>query len=459
MYSRVLAAFILSVLLAATVSSQPPVAAAGQPDPKESKGPTPLPTPKWPDKIGEKDIKSWVKDLTDPDPVIRQAALNTIPNFGPEVSKKEASKAILNRMRFPAEGGGGGEPDPGVRITLYDAATLIGFLDAKDETEAIRLLGVSVDQGQKGGVARRHAVQALASIGPKAESAVHLVAGVALQDSSYETRQSIARCLGQIGQNTTKGPNVLALHRLADTLAKDISVAVRMEALQALVMLGPPWDSPKKEGAKGPPPINQKAADVVADAMRARLGITKSKVIPIETDKQAEIWCRVVLMRFDPVKEINDDNLGAIAKHCAAKIPGPRVQALQALGIFGEQAGSKVDAVVGVLDDDDLQVLQTGLATLASMGVKAQGAIPELEKMEKKWAKLQQEKLGEYLKDKKFFEAYDKMKPEEKQQVVTTMPQEQIRLTIVNAIKWIKDSKPGMPGGEVAIPAPPEKKP
>ncbi|MBA4190525.1 MAG: hypothetical protein C0467_21270 [Planctomycetaceae bacterium] len=446
MHSRALATFALSALLAATVSAQP--------DPKDSKGPTKLPELKWPTEIGGKDAKSWLKDLTDPDPAIRQAALNTIPGFGPDV-KKQAGKPILARMKSPSAGG---EPDPGVRITLYDTASLIGFDDPKDEVEAIRLLGLSVDQGVPGGIGRRHAVQTLGSIGPKAEGAVHLIAGVALNDPAFETRQSIARALGQVGFNKTTGPNIKALQALAGTLAKDVSVAVRMEALQALVMLGPPWDGVRKGDDKTPPKINQKAADFVAEAMRTRIGGGKTKAAAAELDKQLEIWCRVVLMRFDPTKEVNDENLSAIARHCAAKDPGPKIQALQALGIFGEQAGSKVDAVVSALDDDDPRVLNTALATMAGMGVKAQGAISELEKLEKKWEKLRQEKLAENLKDKEFFAAYDKLKQEEKDKVIASMPQEQVRLTIVNAIKWIKDSKPGMPGGDAAA-APAEKAP
>ncbi|VTT99283.1 hypothetical protein : [Gemmataceae bacterium] len=450
MFTRPLAGLALAASLAVVVTSQGP-AAGRQPDPKETKSPEPtkLPEPKWPTEIGGKDVKSWLKDLTDPDPAIRQAALNTIPNFGPDV-KKMAGKPILARMKAPSAGG---EPDPGVRITLYDTASLIGFDDPKDETEAIRLLGVSVDLGVPGGIGRKHAVQTLASIGPRAEGVVYLVAGTALNDPAFETRQSIARCLGQISMNKATGPNVKALQALAGTLAKDVSVAVRMEALQALVMLGPPWAGPKP--ANGPPVINQKSADFVAEAMRNRLGKGKSK--DLEPDKQLEIWCRVVLMRFDP-KEINDENLTAIARHCSAKDDGPKVQALQALAIFGEQAGGKVDAVVSVLDDDNPLVLSTALTALASMGAKAQGAVGELEKAEKKWEKLRQERLAENLKDKKFSEAYDKLSAKEKEQVVASMPQEQVRLTVANTIKWIKDSKPGMPGGEAAVPAP-EKAP
>jgi HEAT repeat protein len=444
MRSRAPAAFVLSAFLAATVSSRPP--AGGQPDPKtppESKSPTKLPEPKWPTEIAGRNLKSWLQDLTDPDPAIRESALRTIPAFGPEV-RKQAGKILISRMKFPSDGG---EKDPGVRITLFNTATTIGFDDPKDEAEAIRILGVTADQGLPGGLSRLHAVQTLANIGPKAEATVNLLTGVALNDPSYETRRSIARTLGQISFSETRGPNVKALQALAGTLAKDVSVAVRMEALQALVLLGPPWAEVRKPDDKMPPKINQKSADFVAEAMRARIGGGKSKVV--ETDKQVEIWCRVVLMRFDP-KEINDEQLSAIARHCLAKDAGPKIQALQALGLFGEQAGSKADAVVAVLDDDDLIVITTAINTLASMGVKAQGAIPALETLEKKLIKLREETL----KKPEVIKLFATLKPEEQTRAIDSLQEEQLRKTVVNVIKWIKDSKPGMPGGDRKEPGP-----
>lgn len=447
MRSRTPAALVLSALLAAAAAGQTPA----QPDPKEPpKGPTKLPELKWPVEIGGKNARGWLKDVTDPDPAIREAALRTIPNFGPDV-RKEAGKLLLTRMAFPTAGG---EKDPGVRITLFSAVALIGFEDPKDEAEAIRLLGLTADQGLAGGLARLHAIQTLGSIGWKAEPAVHLVAGVAMTDPSYETRRNIARTLGQIGFNETRGPNSKALQALAGTLAKDISVAVRMEALQSLVLLGPPWAAARKADDKNPPKINEESAKFVADAMRARIGTGKTKAA--ELDKQVEIWCRVVLMRFDP-KEINDENLSAIGRHTTAPDAGPKVQALQALALFGEQAGPQADAAVRVLDDTDPLVLGTAISALASMGVKAQGAVPELEKLEKKLA----QQRDDQLKKPENWKVYSSLKTEEEREKARdTLQEEQMRKAVVEAIKWIKDSKPGMPGGDrVMSPGPtPEPK-
>jgi HEAT repeat protein len=397
MRDRTLYSLVLAVLLAAACGQT----GAGQTQPKDKKDESPgrtKPTePKWPTEIGGKDMKAWLKDITDPDPAIREAALTVLPNFGPEV-RKVAAKPILARMKFPSAGG---EPDPGVRLILFDAASLIGFEDSKDETEAIRLLGLTVDLAPSGSHSRLHALQTLASIGPKAEPVVSLVAGIALKDHSYKIRQNIARTLGQIGINEKNGPNKRALQALAATLARDESVPVRMEALQSLVLLGPPWAAPLPAGAKGPPKYDLKAADSVAEVMRSRINTPKAK--GAELDKQLEIWCRVVLMRFDP-KEITDENLAAIARHLTAPDAGPKVQALQALALFGEQAGSQLDSVVGVIrkgdntpndfkdDEHDMQVLNMALGALGSMGVKAQAAIPQLQSFEKRLAAMRDEK-------------------------------------------------------------------
>jgi hypothetical protein len=157
-------------------------------------------------------------------------------------------------------------------------------------------------------------------------------------------------------------------------------------------------------------------------------------------------------MRFDP-KEINPANLGAIARHINPKGElGPKLQALQALALFGERAGAQVGDVIKVLGDDDTLVVSTALGTLASMGVQANSAIPELQRMETKWAKMRDDRMTENLKDKQFREFYDRLKPEEKTQALENTPEGQTRKGIEETIKWIRASKEGQPGGDLANP-------
>jgi HEAT repeat protein len=477
MRTRTPAAVLLCALLSASAYTQPPKDQPPKdplkdvPKDKEKGRTDPETRYKWPTEIAGKNLAAWLKDVTDSDPAVREFALKTLPNFGPENVREHAGagKLLANRLRFTSDGG---EPDPGVRLTLFNTVAIVGFKDVRDEKEALRILGVTVDQAPSGELRRLQAVQTLALFGPKAEDQVTRLTGVALRDPAYETRRSIANALARIGFDERKGPNIAALRALAGTLSGDVSASVRMEALQSLVILGPPWAAPLAPGGKGPPQINQQAADYVADAMRVRLGmppgkagpppigkvVPPKKLVPLEKDKQLEIWCRVVLMRFDPT-EINNANLAAIGEHIKDVELGPRLQALQALALFGEKSAPEIQVVVVALDDPDPLVVNTTLNTLAQMGVEANGAVPVLEKLEKKWAGLRETKMKENLKNKQFLEAFTKLEPKEKEQVIANLPEEQVRKGIEDAIAWIKKSKPGMPGGDPPPAPEPMKKP
>jgi HEAT repeat protein len=100
----------------------------------------------------------------------------------------------------------------------------------------------------------------------------------------------------------------------------------------------------------------------------------------VERDKQVELWVRFVLMRFD-TKEINDENLGAIAKAISHPDQGPRIQALAILGMTGEFGAKKIDDIIKALGDDDLLVVQSAISSLATLGYNAKPALPELRKL------------------------------------------------------------------------------
>jgi hypothetical protein len=222
------------------------------------------------------------------------------------------------------------------------------------------------------------------------------------------------------------------------------------------VLLGPPWAEVRKANDKNPPKIDQTGADKVADNMRARLGVGGPKAAPggKEMDKQLEIWCRVVLMRFD-TKEITPANLTAIGKHIDPNPNGelgPKLQALQALALFGEQAAPQLEAVAKVVNDDDPLVVATAMNCLGSMGVKAQGCIAELQKVEKKWEKKREDRMAENMKDKDFSKFYLRLEPKERDQIKESMQEEQTRKGVSETIKWLQASRPGKPGGDLADP-------
>lgn len=443
MRSRTPAALLLCGLLAA--------AAPGQTDPKGKdkeppKEPTKLPEPKWPTEIGGKTLDMVLKDVTNPDPSVREYALKTLPGFGPDI-RKACSKILLARMTA--------EKDPGVRLVVFDTAASLGLEDS-ELPDAVTVLGTVADTAAPGGLARLHAVQTLGLLGPKAEKAISPLTGLVVADPSYETRRSLANTLGRVGFNELSGPNQKVLTTLAGVLAKDVSAAVRMEALQSLVLLGPPWAAKKANDKAPQPPIDTKVAGIVAGHMKARIGNPKTKTPAQETDKQLEIWCRVVLMRFDPA-EINEGHMDAIARHLDPKGElGPKLQALQGLALFGEAAGKKVDDVVKLLKDEvDPVVLNTTLGTLAAMGDKGKPAVPNLEEFDKRLVKLKEERM----KEEGFKKLMASLKPEEIKVVLENLPEEQMRKQVTAVIKHIQEAKPASPSPDPKSPSDPPKKP
>lgn len=372
-------ALLLALLVSAVMNAQPTAAGAAQPTKKETDKKEPdkkEPEKKeyvWPTQINGKDIKAVIKDLKDLDPVNREYAARTLPNFGPAAQKKEVSQLLLDRMQA--------EPDPGVRFAVYTAIGSIAFDDDKDNKEALRLLALVVDTpvGPTASTARYNAVQTIAMFGPRGYETITKLTGVAASDPSHETRRVIASTLGRVASHPETGPNMRAMRSLADHFSRDPSAAVRMEALQSLMLLGPPWADVKKKDAKENPPIKVKEAEEIVKFMKVRVGDPKLKTTGLEKDKQVEIWARLVLMRFDP-KEINEDNLEAFAKHLSGGDIGVKVQALQAIAMMGELAGKKVDSVARLLEDKALpmQLTLVTVQTLAAMGAGAKPAIPKL---------------------------------------------------------------------------------
>jgi hypothetical protein len=425
--------FLLSVCLV-LCAAQTPVTGQDPSKDKEKVQPK-QPEFKWPTQIGGKGVAEWLKDATEnPDPAMREVALRALPSFGPD-ARKACSKKLLVRMRA--------ETDPGVKFIVFSTVAMLGLEDSELH-DGITILANLVDEGAAGGSSRLHALKSLAMFGSKAEGAITKLTGQVCNDPAYETRRTLADTLARVGFNEKTGPNVKALNCLAATLAKDRSAAVRMAALQSLVLLGPPWAGPPVgKGLPGPP--DWPSCKTVVGNMKSRLEVRKGHGI-VEADKQLEIWCRVVLMRFDPKELANEAHLNEITKNLSPNSElGPKLQALQALVLFGERAGTQVDKVVPLLKDEDTLVVSAVLGTLASMGVEGKPAIADLENTEKFWA----EKLEKRKKEEDFKKAVVNLKPDEVKRVVESLTEEQMRLATANTIKFIKDSKPGKPGGDM----------
>lgn len=386
MRSRTAAAPLLAALLCGAAAAQPPAAPPPTRDMTKD-APTKLKEPEWPREIEGHDIKSVLLAIEkDPDPQTREVAVRTLPLFGPPGQKvpdksgqNVAGKVLLRAMEK--------ESDPVVRLAAYQTAALIGFVEEADVREAVRILGVAVDQGARGGQTRYHAVVALAAFGHKGEPAVGALTGAAVGDYAYETRRAIAHTLGRVAFHEHRGPSVKALNTLATTLLNDPAAAVRLEAMQAVVVLGPPFQ-PRPEGApllkdvkdpKEGPKANEEAVKGFVAAIKRRLAPGKAGK-PVETEKAVEIWCRLAVMRLDP-KEVGDENLGAIARHLTRdeKDVIVKLQALTAFSLMGELAVRRINDIARALDDPHPVVVEAALKALVAMGPEAKGAIANIE--------------------------------------------------------------------------------
>ncbi len=510
MYIRLLTAILLSALLTATASSQS----------KDSSKDTS--EPKGPEKIEGKNLHEWLKTATtDPDSFVREQALMTISNFSHSEVRKVCGKMLVSRA-------GGNEHDNGVRIVLINFIGDLGVEDA-DTTEAVRILASSASSGPP--VLRLYALQALGKFKSKAYSRISDL-NVILTDPSYVIRQTLAKTLGQIGSSETTGPNTKALQLLGN-LAKDPCAVVRLSALQSLCSIGPPWAANAKPGVQAE--VNEKEAQETIDLLKSRIG--KKAATASEADKQIELWCRLVIVRFNPKVEL-DDQLNGIAAHLSDPEPSVKVQALAILGFLGENAAPKLRDVVKLLDGGGLaetaaanrsrqgiriaalrtlgaiggkaidpilkiidnpkeyteiriaaldalamlgekgeagrEILKTiitndanlkgegvdllihALIALRSMGKKAEGSIPELTDLMGRLDKARDKRLASpehqaMLNSPELKLLMDKLSPEEQQKLKEKLkenPEDEFKKGVEEAIRYIKESTPGHPGGE-----------
>jgi len=324
--------------------------------------------PEWPKQIGGKDPAAYVKELTDPDPHIRNLAFQTLPKFGPDaqsVASKAMVKALDREIRTAAPVGA----DTTVVSAAINAIAELGLVDA-DIKDGCRLLGTLITDSPNRTLYRQYAIPALANFGRKAENGVTLLtASDILQDRSYEIRRLAVSALTHVGMDEHRGPTVRALEALTGTSIKDVSAAVRVEAFQTLVLLGPPV-KPRPAGDTKAPEINKEMAARYMPVLKAQLAKEK--------DQQVECWARVAIMRFDPEKEINPKSLADLGQIIVKGNSMAKFQALNAISLLGERAEKQLNTIVNALQDSDPVVLDAAVKALVSMPYTSKQVLPEL---------------------------------------------------------------------------------
>jgi len=389
---RLVACVIAGGLLASAASAQPsplppalpgPAAPAAPPatPPAMPANPEGLPTTpgvpfdpakvKWPEQVNGKTISAVVGDLKSADPTVQEAALKMVQQFGPEAARKSAMRQVLAMVD---------DPDPGIRTNAVLLIGFIGFDNSKDFTEAVAKLKLLIEKALKGSILRLHATRTLANLGPDAHTAIPVLCAAA-DDPSWEVRAAVADALGRLGAATYKQTTVmegpaavkvpvldreassLAMQKLNFVLIKDASSAVRMEACQALVTLGPPHSADPK--------LYQKVSQPYIDAIASRLRQEKEPVV--------KVWLNLLHMMYD--ERVFDSTLKLLVADVNSGDTPVRLQAMAALTLLGPKCLPALDAVAKALRSSGTPVQVGAIQTMLAMGEhSAKTVLPELDR-------------------------------------------------------------------------------
>ncbi|HEV3142798.1 MAG TPA: hypothetical protein VGZ47_02825 [Gemmataceae bacterium] len=307
----------------------------------------------WPTQMDGLSLDEWIKRLDSKDPSTRNAAVRVVPLFGPPA--KKAIDKLINLM---------GDPDNSVKLGALAACTTHPGIDEdpallRKAVGKIRTLLIHPDEA-----IRFQAAMACNRIGPAAKECIPELCSerVLAYPSSYEVRVAGAVALGQIAYDDKNGPNVQAVSALAHRLS-DEALAVRLEVVQALMVIGAPKDLTGGAGKQ----LMQTLID------RAKY----------EKDDVLKMWIRVCLMRFD-VSQVNQDNIRAIAAYLKSSNEHLQVSAAKALGCIGPAAKSTIPDLIECLqkagEKKTLYTIVMCIFALGQMGTDAANALPEIQK-------------------------------------------------------------------------------
>ena len=294
---------------------------------KSSKTDTSSSTEKWPDSIGGRPLSAWMKDLKSGDPGVVEAAIRTVPVFGPE-AKDAVPDLILMLTKHP---------DASLRINSAIALMSIEVRDS-DAKEVVKALSAAISKDPQVAV-RFHAAVTVGRFEEEAVEAIPALVG-ATKDTSWEIRKAACASLARAGMNTKEGPDARATNGLIGAL-NDKAAKVRLEATMGLGLMGAPQN-----------PQNKLA---VIKALQGRLN---------DTDKTVSVWAYVGLMALD---KVDDTYLGPMSKLLTHPETSVRVHTARALGVMGKEAKSKVPDLLSALKDKEAIVAGMSCWALGEM--------------------------------------------------------------------------------------------
>jgi hypothetical protein len=331
-----------------------------------SKSSSPWDDIKWPKDINGKTLETYVREMkSSPDAGLREAAVRALEGFGPR-GRDAGCENLVYALR---------DSDINVRLAALDAVPIVLLAYAKEPDSYLGegLKGIVTMLDNDSSHVRFQATLAASQVGPYFKMAMpQVISKLSFRTrdpNSWQVRRAAVGALAAIGRGNVNpedpsmktDPDVAAVTAVLDSLKGDTCAAVRAEAANSLLLMGP----------------------VAAPQLR----IWRSTIelsLKNEKDKAVLLWTRVALLRNDPAESKKyEPHLNAIASLLANPEPMARAEATRALGVLGEEASAKLQELLDVATNpkENPLVVAGAISAVSSMRTQAKTTIPLLQKI------------------------------------------------------------------------------
>ncbi len=318
-----------------------------------------------PHDVGGKTLEEWRKDLTNPDPSIRAAAIMAIPNF-----RRDAANVVPDLLKRLHDGDASPRAKTAIALRL-----IMPYIKPADHTRVIQELGRTI-RGDQQLIIRYEAARTYKEFcqyrGPihheikEEHETIHdLLANVGLvSNSTFELRDACIEALIYAGVDPKNGPDPAVTKALINraNFQYESTERVRLKAIMALGAMGRPQSPTDYEAVKN---------------------ILKSRNNYNSSHPTVKIWAHVAVIALDEKADKKD--LDTIAEYLKDRKAEVRYQAVTALGALEDKAESYVanicDLVTKGRGESDPQVMSaiaTSLGRMKNKGDRVKSALIKL---------------------------------------------------------------------------------
>lgn len=289
---------------------------------------------KPPEKIADRSLAEWVKELKHSDPAVRVSAVQTVGMFGERAGV--AVPILIERLSR--------ERDISLRANISLALSAIHVRES-DVPEVVKALAGRLAPTEDQAIVRYYAAGALGRFEEKAVPALRAVLGASRDPRSWEIRRAAVSTLGRMAKKANKEIFEAILNGLITSLRTDHCAQVRLSATLALTDVGKKGTEEQKQN--------------VLDNFRKHLN---------DPDVTVAVWAHVGVILVD---KVSPDYLNDLAKFLKSEELTARTHAIHAMAVLGKDAEPRVQDLVRLVQNDP-EPLAVGMASwaLGEIGLK-----------------------------------------------------------------------------------------